>query len=46
VEYDEDRFARIEQQQQEKQRHRLLKQARKMGYALVPLPPAPAAVVS
>lgn len=46
VEYNESQFAKIEKQQQEKQRQRLSRQARIMGYALVPLPSAPAVVVS
>ncbi len=34
--YDDSHFARIEEKNQEKQRQRLFKQARMMGYSLVP----------
>jgi transposase len=37
VPYDEGHFARIEQRNQEKQRQKLLKQARNMGYNLAPI---------
>ncbi|SRR5579884_1401674 len=46
VEYDESQFAKIEQRHNEKQHQNLIKRARMMGYTLVPLPAAPAAVVS
>jgi hypothetical protein len=36
VEYDETHFADVEQQRQERYRHRLAKQALKMGYVLTP----------
>lgn len=37
VAYDEGHFARIEQRNQEKQRQKLFKHARNMGYNLVPI---------
>jgi transposase len=40
VQYDDSVFAEIEQRNREKQRLRLIKQARTMGYNLVPLPNA------
>lgn len=40
VEYDESHFAKIEKQSQEKQRQRLVKRARMMGYLLVPAQPS------
>jgi transposase len=49
IEYDESVFAKLEQRNDEKQRQRFIKQAKKMGYALVPINnpgPAAEAVVS
>ena len=49
IEYDESVFAKFEQRNEEKQRQRFIKQARKWGYALVPINnpgPAAEAVVS
>jgi transposase len=43
-EYSESRFAAIEQRNAEKQRQRLVKQARLFGFALVPITPASADV--
>jgi transposase len=40
--YDESSFAKIEQRNRDKQRFRLIKQARTLGFQLVPLPNAPA----
>jgi len=44
VEYDESQFARIEQRAQDRQRQRLIKQARTLGYILVPATPSGATV--
>ena len=43
VAYDDSVFAEIEQRNRDKQRFRLIKQARTLGYNLVPLPNAPIA---
>jgi transposase len=43
VQYDDSVFAEIEQRNRDKQRFRLIKQARTLGYNLVPLPNAPVA---
>jgi hypothetical protein len=40
AEYDEQHFAEIEKRNQERARQRLTKQARRLGFALTPIPPA------
>jgi hypothetical protein len=40
AEYDEARFAEIEKRNREQARHRLAKQARKLGFVLTPLQPS------